>query len=170
MAPAESLSFSSRGIIIFNGYNDSRDRTKRATARSNTRARYTREPRIITTYPAYAMRKIGDDAKEDRPRQPDNHGNNSQECNTCQIKGFGEGKKNRGSPSTSSYIDGRKDAVDHGKAAKKKKRQLTCRRKRMWTFRRQMCVPTFLFFSYVIEKTLLSNIRLLVISYRRWFV
>lgn len=67
------------------------------------------------------MRKIGDDAEEDSPGQPDNHGNNSQECNTCQIKGFVRKQKERESPYLAVPMG--ESVVDCGKAEAKREKK-----------------------------------------------
>lgn len=107
------------GIIMFTGINDStnesrterRKEQKKQEKKKRTRANaYTRVVPLnhyiaITYYIAYIIiyerssettNEATDTLLSNRFSQPDNHGNNSQECNTCQIKGFVRKKRGIG--------------------------------------------------------------------------
>lgn len=71
------------------------------------------------------MRKIRDDAKEDSRANPTIMATIAKSATRAKLKASYRGKKKEKKIvglRTSSYIDGRKDAVDHGKAAKKREK------------------------------------------------
>lgn len=85
---------------------------------------HTREPRIITIYSAYAMRKIGDDAKEDSQANPTIMATIAKSATRAKLKVSWNEKKERESPYLTVPMGG--GVADHGKATKReKKRQLT---------------------------------------------
>lgn len=83
---------------------------------------YTREPRIITIYSAYATREIGDDVKEDSQANPTIMTTIAKSTTRAKLKVSYE-RKERESPYLVVPMGG--GVVDHGKVTKKIKEKKT---------------------------------------------